>query len=207
MEVLLDGRPIEVSGTSLSAALEAARGVASSLSRVIIEITADGAPAPEADLENPPDRAPYCKRLEMKTASAVDLVRTTLHESADALQEAKQTQVIASDLILEAKTAEAMDKLGEALQLWSAIQRAVTDSAALMASPSLGGASGATLKVDPSLVDELTENLNRVHNALSNQDWSELSDLLAFELEEQAQKWSKAIREMADGLTAARARA
>ena len=202
MQVLLDGRPIEASGNSLAAALEAGRSASSALKRVIIEVTADGQPAPEAHLENPPTDEPYAETIEMRSASAVDLVRTTLHEAADALQEAKRQQVLASDLILEAKTVEAMEKLGEALKLWSAIEQAVTDSCALFASPELAGGADVGLTVDASLVAELTTNLNQVRSALAKRDWSELSDLLAFEMEEQAQKWSKAIREMADGLSA-----
>jgi len=202
MQVLLDGRPIEVSGNTLADALKAGRSTASSLKRVIIEVIADGFAAPDAHLSNPPVDDPYAETIEMKTASAVDLVRTTLHESADALEEAKKQQVIASELILEAKTGEAMEKLGEALQLWSAIQRAVTDSCALFSSPELSVPEDVIPQVDPVLVAELATNLNKVHSALSKKDWSELSDLLAFELEEQAQKWSKAIREMADDLSA-----
>ncbi len=202
MQVLLDGRPIEASGNTLAAALEAGRNAAMSLKRVIIEVVADGAAAPDAHLTSPPADDPYAETIELRTASAVDLVRTTLHESADALQEAKKQQVIASDLILEAKTAEAMEKLGEALQLWTAIQRAVTDSCALCSSPELSGELCVEPVVDAELVSDLATNLNQVHSALEKRDWSELSDLLAFELEEQAQKWSKAIREMADGLSA-----
>lgn len=202
MQVLLDGRPIEASGNTLASALEAGRSAATALGRVIIEVTADGQPVPDARLTHPPEDDPFAQTIEMRTASPVDLVRTTLHESADALEEAKRQQVIASDLILEAKTGEAMAKLGEALRLWSAIQRAVTDSCALFMSPGLAEQPGADLTVDEALVAELAVNLNQVHTALAKRDWSELSDLLAFELEEQAQKWSKAIREMADGLTA-----
>ena len=202
MQVLLDGRPIAASGNTLADALDAGRHAATALRRVIIEVVADGQPAPDAHLSNPPVDDPYAETIEMRSASPVDLVRTTLHESADALDEAKKQQVIASELILEAKTAEAMEKLGEALALWSAIQRAVTDSCVLFTSPELAGAMDAGPSVDASLITELATDLNRVHGALARRDWSELSDLLAFELEEQAQKWSKAIREMADGLTA-----
>ncbi|MCB9846899.1 MAG: hypothetical protein H6814_00655 [Phycisphaeraceae bacterium] len=205
MQILLDGRPIEASGNTLADALEAGRAATSSLRRVIIEVLADGVPAPEAHLSNPPVDDPYAETIEMRSASPVDLVRTTLHESADALDEAKRQQVLASDLILEAKTGEAMEKLGEAIALWSAIQRAVTDSCALFTSPELSGSLRVGPSVDDDLIDELTLNLNQVRDALQRRDWSELSDLLAFELEEQAQKWSKAIREMADGLTAATA--
>jgi len=205
MQVLLDGRPIEASGNTLAAALEAGRSAATSLRRVIIEVVADGVSAPDAHLSNPPVDDPYADTIEMKSASPVDLVRTTLHESADALDEAKKQQVIASDLILEAKTSEAMAKLGEALQLWSAIQRAVTDSCALFMSPELAGTMRTGPSVNDELIADLTTDLNKVHGALEKRDWSELSDLLAFELEEQAQKWSKAIREMADGLSAASA--
>ena len=198
MQVLLDGRPLEASGNTLAAALAAGRSAATSLRRVIIEVIADGQPAPDAHLGNPPVDDPYADTIEMRSASPVDLVRTTLHESADALDEAKKQQVIASELILEAKTAEAMEKLGEALQLWSAIQRAVTDSCVLFSSPELSGTMDVGPSVDAELITDLATDLNRVHGALEKRDWSELSDLLAFELEEQAQKWSKAIREMAD---------
>jgi len=202
MQILLDGRPIEASGNTLAAALEAGRQAASAVTRVVIEVVADGKAVSDEHLNCPPPTEPYAETIEMRSASPVDLVRTTLHESADALQEAKKQQVIASDLILEAKTTEAMEKLGEALQLWTAIQRAVTDSCALFSSGELAGSQSVELQVDDTLVADLTSNLNQVHTALAKRDWSELSDLLAFELEEQTQKWSKAIREMADGLTA-----
>lgn len=202
MQVLLDGRPIEASGNTLAAALEAGRSASAALRRVIIEVIADGQPVPDARLTHPPKDDPFAETIEMRTASPVDLVRTTLHESADALEEAKKQQVVASDLILEAKTSEAMEKLGEALRLWTAIQRAVTDSCALFSSPELAETIGSEPSVDPELISELATNLGLVHNALERRDWSELSDLLAFELEELTQKWSKAIRDLADGLTA-----
>lgn len=202
MQVLLDGRPIEASGNTLADALEAGRSASAALRRVIIEVIADGQPVPDARLTHPPKDDPFAETIEMRTASPVDLVRTTLHESADALEEAKKQQVVASDLILEAKTSEAMEKLGEALRLWTAIQRAVTDSCALFSSPELAETIGSEPSVDPELISELASNLGLVHNALERRDWSELSDLLAFELEELTQKWSKAIRDLADGLTA-----
>lgn len=194
MKVYLDDEPLAGAGESLTAALEAGREAAGSGGRVIVEVWADGAPAPEDDLANPPAREPYAVELKLVSAEPASVVADAFSLAAEALDEARRLQQAAAESLQTGETSEAMQSLRGALEVWEQVRRSVTDGCALLgvgpgeACDAAGsGADGAGLE---ELVAALMGRLLDIKRAVASEDWSGLADVLAYDLDDEAVRWS-----------------
>jgi len=204
MQVYLDDRPLAVEGETLADALRDGRAAAIRRGRVIVEVEADGEQTPGEHLSRPPTRRPYAKVLHLRTAEPGSLVRVTLLEAADVLPLVRSLQTGASEQVQAGRLSEAMTKLSEALRLWGDVRRVVQDGCALLGVPATSGWGEGALTEE--MAGELVARLADLKKAVASQDWASLSDLLAYDLEEQALQWELGIRKMA-GRLAARAAA
>lgn len=195
--MFLDNRPLEAEDTTLSAALDAARANAERGGRIIVEVLADGAPAPDADLRDPAAvaRRPYAGELRFVSESPRALVGDALLNAADAVTAIRGKQNEAANLLHRGEPENAVAILGEAVNLWQMVRRALDESgrllgASMLASPELSG-----------LADELSRRLNAVRDALTVQDWSALGDELDEEMDAHAARWADALGALAGRIT------
>jgi len=204
MQVFVDDMPVEVSEPTLAAALAAGVEQTRPDGRVIVEVWADGSLVSDEDLNRPPERAPFADEVRLVSAEPKALVKTVLFEVRDRLEEAQTTQRRAARMLQTGDVASAMDELSTVLAAWENVRRAVQDGCALLdvpIEPQEGGAStgtpGEDAGVTAGLIDDLSTNLEEVKRALAEEDWSALADVLAYDMDEQAEDWRQALTRLA----------
>lgn len=191
--MFLDNRPLEADDTSLSAALDAARAAAERGGRIIVEVIADGAPAPDADLHNPAgvSRRPYAGELRFVSESPRALVGEALLNAADAVAAIRIKQNEAADLLHRSEPENAVALLGEAVTLWQMVRRALDEGGRLLDTSMLDAPELA------GLGEDLARRLNAIRAALASQDWSALGDELDDEMDAHAGRWADALGKLA----------
>lgn len=198
--VFLDQEIVPIERPTLGAALRAVRAEAERRGRVVIEAKVDGRTVADADLERPPETDLGDAEVRFVSADPIALVRTTLADVADALDGARGDQTAAADLIQTGKIDEGLKRLGQALGVWESVRLSVTHSVALLGldaeSLALGPGGGDSRLADR--VQSLAGRLGEVKRAVMAQDWSGLSDALAFEMDEQASTWSAMLRDLSE---------
>ena len=117
MKVTLDEIEIEIETPTLAEGLKQAIAAAEIKGRVVIEATLDGCTLTDDQLSDPPGEATPDADLRLVSANPIALVRATLYEAADALDDAARLQAKAADLIELGESEDAMDILSEILSL------------------------------------------------------------------------------------------
>ncbi|MBL0920632.1 MAG: hypothetical protein IBJ10_00730 [Phycisphaerales bacterium] len=197
MRVFLDDRPLQADDSTLSAALDAARASAERGGRIIVEALVDGAPAPDADLQNPESvtRRPYASELRFVSESPRALVGDALLNAADAVGAIRGKQAEAAQCIVRGQPEQAVALLGEAVALWQMVRRALEEGGRL-----LGVSMLAAPEVGP-LAEELARRLGAVRDALTSQDWAALGDELDEDMDRHAAAWADALGALAGRVT------
>ncbi|MFG0275845.1 MAG: hypothetical protein ACF8QF_12405 [Phycisphaerales bacterium] len=197
MKIFVDETEAPAGGATLGAALDAARRVADEQGRIIVEVWADGERIPDHDLADPPTFEPYADEIRMVTAAPEALVVTTLLDAADALEEVKAIQAGAARKMQTGDTPEAMGAFGEALAVWEAVRRSVSEGCSLIGrSPGeLLGAGGAGTLAEASKA--LAADLTTLRDYAQAEDWSSAADILEFDLSERADAWQDILRRLA----------
>lgn len=182
MRVLLDDLPLLLppGAATLEGALDAARAAASSRGRIITEVWADGE-ALSGDALGALDRSALEVRLTSE--SPLDLVRATLLDAAEALEDVREAQRLAADLINAGEPDKAAARLSDAIHAWEDIRTALDSGGRLL---------GRDLAAEPeieALIADLTTRLGSIQALLRVSDWAALADELAFDMDEHASRW------------------
>lgn len=192
MRVVLDGQLLESNAQSLGVAIARAATAAEAQGRFIVEVIADGTMLGQDQLGNPDSAPAGIREVCLNSADPRELVRTTLDGAAIALDDARERQTEAADLILRGKLEEARSPLRAALETWQSVRTAVDHSAALLKLDA--GSPGGALE---SLLARLHASLGHIKETLERQDFAALADELSFELESLTGQWQASLREMA----------
>lgn len=185
MRVLLDHAVCDMKVDSVEEAIAAAADLAHESGRMIVEVVIDGRSWTQADLADVRDLSP-CEELHLTTADPVKLVAQTFAEAGEALREAERLQQAAAELIQADQMSSAMEKLSEALSIWSSVQQAVSMGADV---------AGLELDVEISaagldgVIDRLNTHLKTIRESLESRDPVGLADALLFELPEMNVQW------------------
>jgi hypothetical protein len=201
MDVYLDDRPLKPQ-TTLAAALRSGVDEAARSGRVIVEVMLDGEAMADSLLDDPPEE-PVGTEVRLTSVEPRALVRVTLLDAAEALEKAAKDQGKSAELIQIGKIEEGMAPLSAALETWQVVREAVEKAAGLVHLPLEemefpGGARGPDRLLE--LIAGLTRKLEEVKRTLGVQDWSGLADVLAYDLTEEAQRWTAMLRALAEGL-------
>ncbi|MDX2116528.1 MAG: hypothetical protein SFZ24_13035 [Planctomycetota bacterium] len=184
MQVYLDGKLLSGAGQSLSAALESALDAAGA-DRLLIEAVADGVPVPAEHLDEPPASEPYAGRLEFTSADASGLARATLSDAAGALVDLKPLHELAADRVREGRIPEAMALISDVLIRWGEVRSAIELTSRTAGAAGYDEAGSRELS---EVIRDLASRLTEIKRALGAQDWSSLSDVLAYDMDEQADR-------------------
>ena len=197
MKVILDGNEVNAAGTTLGSALDAAQRLAGD--RFIIEAQADGNTVPGEHLESPPDNDPYAHELVLTSADPNAMVNVMLHEAADLLDDVRKYQRSAGAQIQSGNLETGVKTVGDVLEGWSAVQRAMELAAASGAldADAVEGSDRASME---ALVASLAPPLKELKVALEHQDWSGVSDALSYDLDEHAERWQNWLNETAESI-------
>lgn len=198
--VLLDGTLLQCRAPGLDGAIAAGRAAAGS--RLIVEVRADGVVI-DTDL---PGQAlaslDGVERIEMLTADPLSLARCTIHDAADALEEIATVQSDAAGLLQTGDTDRAMALLRRALEVWGGAAQTVD----LVNQMHLVGDGAPSTVVAGQAHPRLNGMLGTVRDALAAQDYAALADILAYDLRDLAQEWTRDLRLLAERLGADGAR-
>jgi hypothetical protein len=199
VRVTLDGTTLTVSKPTIAAALRHAADAARAAGRVIIEVKADGERLPDEVLAAPTEEATGIGELAFVTADPALLVSQTLYDAAEALDQARAEQQGVADLIQSGRTAEIGEPLARVLGTWQAIGEVVERGATLLT------LDLSTMRLDGIDEDEsfgasttaLREHLRALRDSVRDEDWSGVSDILAYDLDAQAERWARLLRALA----------
>ncbi len=187
MRVLLDDRPIEIEPQTVARAIEVARDAATAEGRIVIEVLGDGRSVDPAIIDDPPQDSAGFAELKLVTADPGVFVSVTLSDAAGLLDEAANAQQKAADEVLAGRDTEAMEPLQEAFRAWGIIHDVVDKSASLLSldlkTLETGNGPGA------EIIEGLAEQLSEIKRALTERDTSALSDVLAYEMPKQVERW------------------
>ena len=203
MIVFLDDERIEPESPTFSAALDLARRTAHERGRVIIEVKGDGASVPADRIDNPPDDGAGFGELRLVSTPPGPMAREILLEARDTLERARLDQTRAAELVQRGAVADALDPLQSALEAWSLV-RGVVDKIQALIGLDPGAVSVETKGervTGGECVATLTRALADLRGAVRDNDWSALSDLLAYDLDEQADRWKAVLGELAEAAT------
>lgn len=206
MRVLVDDQNVRVSTPTIAAALAAARAEAESRGRVVIEATLDGVAIPDEALADPPTDEFVGSEVRFGTADPGELVGSTLRGVAEALEDATREQAMAAEKIQRGEMSLALNHVAAALAVWDQVRTAVINGTALLglsvgslevrSAPGAGGQE-TIISVDGA-VRSLAERLAEIKRAFTAQDWSALSDALAYDMQEQAAAWREILTGLAE---------
>ena len=202
MRVFLDDVLVDTPDGSLGSALTAARSAAGD--RLVIEATADGRSIPPEHLSKPPGDKPYAQEVRFRSAAATQLVGWTLHESAESLEGVIGKHAAAAELIQGGDTEQSLTHLSAILEAWQGVMKGLElaeSVASTKAGPAAAQQAGGRGLDWPEgfepLVQQLGARLGEVKKGLAMQDWSELADVLAYEMDDLAASWAGLLRDMA----------
>lgn len=202
MRVFLDNTPLTVERPTIAGALRAGCRAAEAARRIVVEATLDGQAIPGDELLNPPDRELGDAEIRLTSAEPRSLVSTTLLDVADLLPGAQAEQRAAADAIHDGKLQDALTHLGDALRSWDQLRQVVENGARLLdlslADLRLGPAdkAGQTPTVS-SRAGALGAQLAEVKRSIQAGDWTGLADVLAYELDGQAEAWRGVLTDLA----------
>jgi hypothetical protein len=194
MPIYLDDEPADLSGATLDAVLDAARERASQSGRVVVEVQADGRPLLGEELEARRGAPLGSADLRLYTADPREREVTTLGLIGARLADARQAQTEAAELLQQDQPAEAMKRVGQAIEVWQEAQRAVLYSAAL---------TGVRLEERTfdgrpftAFTDELLTRIKGLRDLIASRDTVALADALAYEWPEVIDRWERLIVEL-----------
>jgi len=199
MIVYLDDERIEPGAPTLGAAIELARRTAHERGRVIIEVKGDGAPLAAHLLDDPHAADASFAELHLVSTPPGPMAREILLEARDTLERARLDQTRAADLIQSGAIADALDPMQCALEAWSLVREVVDKIHALTGLDPVGVPVEikGVRTTGRECVASLTDTLARLRLAVGASDWPALSDLLAYDLDEQADRWRAMLASLA----------
>jgi hypothetical protein len=193
MKVTLDGATLEVGDQTLSGALSSALEAAGD--RLIIDAVADGERVSPEDLTTPPDRSPYAGEIEFTSADPIALMKVTVGEAVDSIDQIEQWQREAGEQMQAGDLERALPIIASVLGGWGALRTTVE----LVVQGGLMPPSLAEESLN-SLVGDLAELLGELKASIERQDWSSVSDTLAYDLDDRADAWRDWLLNAADSL-------
>jgi hypothetical protein len=190
MRIFIDETACDVRAGSVSQALAGAAAVARERGRAIVDVVIDGRHCAADGLDYEQLRGVAASEIRLTTADCRQLVRQAFDHAAAALSEADRLQQAAAELIQADQGQEAMQRLGEALNIWSNVRAAVLMGAEmagidLFAEAGDGKGNGG----NQAVVTALSERLRSLREALTNRDTVALADTLLYDLPDVIAAW------------------
>lgn len=196
MKITIDDRVLETDAVTLGDALVAVQGA--SAGRMIVAAEADGETVPMEHLLNPPESSPYAESIVFRTVEPSALVHETLFSAVDIIRGIKPRQKEVADMLLAGEVEPAKEQLMTLLSGWLDVNKTV------QLCTSSGHVSREAIEaLDPPLdeaVVRLAGDLQELRDALGSNDFTAVSDLLAYEMMDQAERWSGLLTSLADSL-------
>lgn len=194
MQILIDDLPCEVTAGTVGEAISGAGELARGRGRLIVDVNVDGVRWNEADLASSLRYGQTAEVVRFTSADPRELVGRTFEDAAEALTDADELQRDAAELLQSDKTADSMDKLGEAVTIWLCVQEAIVTGAQLV------GLDLETVQAGgdplPLAIARLNDRLVAVRRGLKEQDGIGLADTLLYEFPPIVDEWRRVLAEL-----------
>lgn len=195
MQILIDGTPCDAAAETVAGAIEAGVEHAERDGRRIIEVYVDGQLLSDVQLAEPDRLTAIAREVRLISAHPQAMVRETLLQARDLLEEIDANQQQAAELIQSDQVPAAMAKIMEAIELWQLVQEAT-----------LKGSQFGSIDLDQVSVDDescraivaaLGEHLKRMVEQLRTRDSIALADTLMYEMPEVVGRWRSLLQQLA----------
>lgn len=201
MRVTLDEKAITPAKPTLAEALRSAIEAAQAQGRIIIEVHADGAPLSDELLAAPEAHQGSIGELRLVSAEPRTLVRVTLLDAADVMEQTLKDQRAVADLLQTGEADQALARLGGIFATWQAVCDVVSKSSSLLGGQweqlAVEAQEGGKPKVLEAHLRALREDLRRIRQNVEDRDWSALADTLTEEFGHQAGQWRHILTQLA----------
>lgn len=197
MEVLLDGKPLDVPRPTLAAALKVAVETAQRDGRIIVEVKGDGARLSDEVLAAPSDEVGGTRRLTFTSEDPRMLVARSMQDAEDLLGSTREKQQSIAERVQAGDLGPALADLADCFKAWQVLHDVVSQGCAVLG----WDLEKVTLVDGTSLsaaVSDLRGHLRSLRDGLEAEDWSAVSDIVGYDLDAQATRWQAALRALAD---------
>ncbi|MCE7973679.1 MAG: hypothetical protein DYG92_05030 [Leptolyngbya sp. PLA1] len=197
MEVLLDGKRLDVPRPTLAAALKVAVEEAQRAGRIIVEVRGDGARLTDDMLAAPSDDVLGTRTLAFTSEDPRLLVARSMQDAEDLLGGTREKQQSIAERVQAGDLGPALSDLSECFKAWQVLHDVVSQGCAVLGwdIEKVAIAEGASLG---AAVADLRGHLRNLRDALEAEDWSAVSDIVGYDLETQATRWQATLRVLAD---------
>lgn len=202
VEVLLDGRALKIGRSTLAEALKVGVSAAHDQQRIVVEVKGDGRRIPDDLLSQPSDELTSIRVIELTSANPRELVAASLREAAGALDDLRQTQQAAAEAMQAGDAPGAYDQLGVIFGSWQAVREVVVRAGAVLNVDVMN----VPLRIndEPETVAgataDLSVHLRAIKDAMGAEDVSAMSDILAYDLDAAAERWSRVLTALSNSL-------
>lgn len=197
MEVLLDGKRLDVQRPTLAAALKVAVETANRDGRIIVEVKCDGARLSDDVLASPSDEVLGTRTLAFTSEDPRLLVARSMQDAEDLLGTTREKQQSIAERVQAGDLGPALADLSECFKAWQVLHDVVSQGCAVLGwdIEKVALADGTTLS---AAVADLRVHLRNLRDALEAEDWSAVSDVVGYDLDAQATRWQATLRVLAD---------
>jgi len=191
MQLYVDDQPVSIavdSSTLLEEFLRRIQREVCKTGHIVHSLRCDGLPIASNQMANVLDRPISAfHRLDVTTGTTGMLVVEAMVQAGAALGETEERSRQAAQFLMEGKAGEGVDALRECISAWQQIHDAVVKSIAMME------LNTETLRIEGQPVGEVVSKprdaLLQVRQALLNNDFVLLADLLQYEFDDATQQW------------------
>jgi len=196
MPTFLDDAPFTTDAATLDGVLDAAQQDVQANGRLIVEVSLDGQPLVGDDLEARRTQPIDDAEVRLYTADGAQIAAEALREVRQSIDQIDQLHDRAAEQLQRGDQAEGMQTVGQVIELWLGVQRAVGQSAQVAGINLDGFEFGDTSA--KALFAGLLERLQELKALIEANDTVALADALAYEWNEITGPWA----ELVDTLTA-----
>ncbi|MBO6512681.1 MAG: hypothetical protein JJ974_01795 [Phycisphaerales bacterium] len=187
MQIWIDNTQLS-DAPDIGEAIEQARLHAENAGRLIVDILVDGQPAPDELYGDTPETLGPIEELRFTTADTRSMVNESINTAIDSIELLKADQAQCAQQIRSGELGDSMETLRSILEGWQAIRDMADQITQItnldIQSVQIGSEHGS------EIVQSLSTALSEVRETLQNEDWSSLGDVIEYDLEELATKWS-----------------
>ncbi|MCX5660419.1 MAG: hypothetical protein NTW19_11950 [Planctomycetota bacterium] len=194
MAIYLDGGQVTLQGGDLAEVLAAARERVGKAGRMIVEVELDGKQLVGAELEAAMSAPVEKAELRLITAEPRELALAALQQVRGRLDDARDRQSAAADLLQKDRPTEAVKEIGLAMEAWQETQQAISFANALLdidlTQREFEGAPAS------EVTNGLIDRLKSLRDLIEGRDTVGLADSLQYEWSETAEQWQRLIDQM-----------
>ncbi|WP_432800148.1 hypothetical protein [Poriferisphaera sp. WC338] len=196
MNVIIDDVPVALSGSTLSEVVESAREHLADDGRIVVEVEWDAQVLQGDDLAATMSKSVDGHSVRLITANPANLAVLVLGQVRGQLAEIKQWQEQAAENLQQDQPAPALERIGECISGWLAIQEAVGKISGLVNMNLDDVKTGNGTAIEH--IAGLAEQLKTLKQLLEDRDVITLADVMAYEWPGVADDWDGLAKAMVD---------